>query len=138
MKKFSCLKCDSEWDKDEYIEFHIESGMPFTITKVKIQDLIFCPKCFFTPKGNIKGSFDYEAKLNRVVLQESDLKIKSIVVEDEFGRYIDMDIEDFRKLKVSGFDPKPQDDGDIADHNSAWGGAGPDCPIERRETAKKN
>jgi len=30
------------------------------------------------------------------------------------------------------------DDGDIDDHNSQWGGAGPDCPIMRREAALYN
>lgn len=130
MKKISCPKCGSEWDKDEYIGFHIKRGMPFTITFVKIQDLIFCPNCFFTPKGD---GFDYpesyEAKLDKIILQESGLKIKSIVVEDEFGRYLDMDIEDFRKLKVSGFNPHPDhnDDGGETMATSGWGGSGPDC-----------
>lgn len=44
-----------------------------------------------------------------MLLEEDDVKIKSIVVEDEFGRYIDMDVKDFKNLKLSNFDPYPDD-----------------------------
>ena len=106
MKKIGCPKCKAKWYKDDKIEFHIQGEMEFTICHVKIQDLIFCPYCFFTPYGH---KFDYpksyEAKLDKVILQEDDIVIKTIVVEDEFGNYINMDVDDFKKLKISGFDP---------------------------------
>ena len=126
MKKLSCPKCGNKWDKDARIVFHIKAGMPFTITEVKIQDLIFCPVCFFTTKGKN----NYEAKLDRVVLEEGEVKIKDIVVRDEFGRYIDMNSKDFKKLRISSFGEE-EDNGDIDDFNSLWGGAGPDCSSKR-------
>ena len=50
------------------------------------------------------------------------MKIKSIVVEDEFGRYVDMDIDDFKNLKLSGFDPYPSDssEGSAQDLRDDW------------------
>jgi len=130
MKKISCPKCGQIWRKNDYIKFHIEGGMPFTITYVKIQDLVFCPICFFTPKGDkFEYPESYEAKGDRVILKESNVKIKSIVVQDEFGEFVDMDIDDFTKVKVSGFNPHPDhdDDGGETMATSCWGGAGPDC-----------
>jgi len=126
MKKISCPKCKNKWDKDELVDYTIHSGIggnrntPNMVGHIKIQDLVFCPICFFS---------GHNASLNRVVLIEDRIKIKSIVVEDEFGRYIDMDIDDFKKLKISGFNPHGDDD--IDDHTSVWGGAGPDCNIGR-------
>ena len=134
MKKISCPKCKNKWDKDELVDYIIHSEMvgkgntPHMIGDIKIQDLVFCPVCFFSTNK------DYEAKLDRVILKEDSIKIKSIVVEDEFGRYVDMDINDFKKLKISGFNPHGDDD--IDDHTSVWGGAGPDCISVRLEAAQ--
>ena len=137
MKKISCSKCKHAWDKDEYVDYHIHSGIggnrhtPSMRGHIKIQDMILCPICFFERKeGGLEYPESYEAKIDRVILKESNVKIKSVVLEDEFGRYIDMDIKDFKKLKVSGFDPHFDDD-DVDDHTSVWGGAGPDCTIKR-------
>ena len=86
MKKISCPECGREWDKDSYIKFHIQKGMKFTICNVKIQDLLFCPVCFFTAKGDkFRYPESYEAKGVRVLLKESNLEIKSVVVKDESG-----------------------------------------------------
>ena len=110
MEKISCPKCKSKWDKDEYLEFHVNPNRGLIISRVKIQDMIFCPMCFFLPRdSNINGIERSYAKTDKVLLQEDDIKIKSIVVEDEFGRYIDMSIDDFTKLKLSHFDPYPDD-----------------------------
>lgn len=110
MRKISCPKCKSKWDKDEHIVFHMNPNRGLVITRVKIQDMIFCPSCFFRPRDpNINGIESSYAKTDKVLLKEDDVKIKSIVVEDEFGRYVDMSIDDFTKLKLSHFDPYPDD-----------------------------
>ena len=110
MKKIYCPKCDSAWDKDQYIEFHMNPDTGLVITRVKIQDMVFCPNCFFIPRDpDIQGMERYDAKTDKVLLRESNVKIKSLVVEDEFWRYIDMSIDDFTKLKLSHFDPYPDD-----------------------------
>ena len=134
MNVISCPKCKNKWDKDELVDYVIDSGIagnrhtPHMNGDIKIQDLIFCPICFFSTNK------DYKAKLDRVVLIEDRIKIKSIVVEDEFGRYIDMDVNDFKKLKISIFNPHGDDD--VDDHTSVWGGAGPDCINGRLEAAQ--
>ncbi len=120
MKVISCPKCEGKWDEDTWIEFHIQE--PYVITRIKIQDLVFCPICFFYPDTSnpSSGMDQYNAKLDRVILTRRNLKIESIVIEDEFGRYIDMDIDDFKELKVSGFDPNPDYDDSPTDLRDDW------------------
>ena len=110
MRKISCPKCKSKWDKDQYIWFHMNPNSGLVISRVKIQDMVFCPVCFFHPRDpDINSMGRYDAKTDKVLLKEDAIKINNIVVEDEFGRYIDMSIDDFTKLKLSHFDPYPDD-----------------------------
>ena len=123
MKKISCPKCERKWREDAEVCMKVNNGYYINDfgsverdeTKKPIESYKLCPFCF------IKGDF--------AILQESGIKIKSIVVRDEFGKFMDMDIEDFTKLKVSGFNPHPDhdDDGGETMATSSWGGAGPDC-----------
>ena len=122
--KISCPKCKRKWHKGREIHMKINDGYSINDilnntdiveTKLLIEELKLCPFCF------IKGDF--------AILQESGIKIKSIVVQDEFGAFLDMDIDDFTNLNASGFNPHPDhnDDGGETMATSAWGGAGPDC-----------
>jgi len=67
-------------------------------TEHRIEEFKLCPFCF------IRGDF--------AILQESNIKIESIVVQDEFGEFLNMDVEDFTKIKASGFNPHPDYDDD--------------------------
>jgi len=102
MNKVSCPVCDFKAREDDYIHFTI-TGAGVTreiVCHMKIKAFPFCPVCFFTPKET--GEYEYfQARL---------------------------DIEDFKKIKTSGFNPSPDygDDGSTMATDS-WGGAGPDC-----------
>ena len=117
--KISCPKCERKWRKGAEIRMEIQAGYhdPDDEHNIEcpIESFKICPYCFMV------GHF--------AVLHESGVEIKSIVVQDEFGEFMDMDINDFTKLKISGFNPHPNhdDDGGETMATSCWGGAGPDC-----------
>lgn len=141
--KISCPKCNNAWDESEKIQIGVgirhewkgsfykpEFQMDYVWFKLK--GFPFCPVCFFHNQEFI-------------TLKESKIAATAIVIRDEFGEYIDIPITDLPKdtqkalqnldcSEKSGFG-KEQDDGSIDDYNSVWGGAGPDCPIVRREAA---
>ena len=127
MNKVSCPVCDFKAREDACIHFTVSGVVAHIVCRMEIKDFPFCPVCFFTPKET--GEYEYfQARLDRVILQRSGIQVKSIVVKDDLGRYREMDIDDFRKLKTSGFNPSPDygDDGSSMATDS-WGGAGPDC-----------
>jgi len=116
MKKIYCPICQTTWDKGEYVDYRIDSGIggdgktPHMIGHIKIQDLIFCPVCFFTQKQVGEYPESSEAKADRVVLKEDKIRIKSIVVTDELGRYVNIPIKNLKNLNnmsLSDFNPFP-------------------------------
>lgn len=137
MKKISCPKCNEKWHKDTLIEFYIRGGgVPVTLVYVKIQDLVVCPICFFTPKGEeFEYPEEYEARADRVILQESGVEIKGAVVVNEFGNYINMGIEDSEDLRLSDFNPFPDDDGGSVGSAQDLRDDAPHATIERLEAA---
>ena len=117
--KISCPNCERKWRKGAEIRMEVRAGYYAPDDGIDTENLIdsykLCPYCF------LGGDF--------AILHESGVEIKSIVVQDEFGEFMDMDINDFTKLKISGFNPHPNhdDDGGETMATSCWGGAGPDC-----------
>ena len=110
-KKLTCPKCKSKWRKDYRLTVKVEcDNMPYTCGDVRLADLGFCPVCFFDKDD------DFIMRGVKVPLDEDRVEVHRVVLEDEFGNY-----EDFSD--------------DSSDHNTFWGGAGPDCTIVRREAA---
>lgn len=71
MRKISCPKCKAAWDKDQYITFHVNPNTGLIITRVKIQDMVFCPYCFFMPRDpKIQGMERYGAKQIKCYLKK--------------------------------------------------------------------
>ncbi len=132
MKKISCPKCEREWDENATLKFTIDiecntHKRHYVVADLEVRDFTFCPYCYFRKRDD-----NYRCKADRVVLKQNGIKIKSIVVEDEYGRYLNMSVKDFQDLRLSSFNPDPEEDDD---HTSVWGGAGPDCNVTLGEPA---
>jgi hypothetical protein len=84
-------------------------------------------------RNKIPIDWDFFNSRRHVLLKERKLKVTHIVVNTEFG-YMDLPIDDAKEILPSRF--FDQFDDDIDDHNSTWGGAGPDCITKRLEAAK--
>jgi len=141
--KISCPKCKNAWDESEKIQIGVgirhewegrfyKPGFQMDYVWFKLKGFPFCPVCFFHNQEFI-------------TLEESKIAATAIVIRNEFDEYIDVPVADLPKdmqkilqsrdcFEESDFG-KEQDEGDIDDHNSTWGGAGPDCPIEQGEPA---
>jgi len=129
MKKVSCPVCKNKWDEDYKLGFTVGSPLDnfrTIICHMKLKDFVFCPVCFFSTKED--DSDPYGARLDRVVLESSGVKIEAVVVRDELGRYLEVPIDKFKEIQLSGFQPYADfdDDGSTMATDS-WGGAGPDC-----------
>lgn len=92
--KIYCPKCEKEWYEDDKANIKIKvPGDFYCCSNIKIKDMVFCPSCLFGKKTG-----DYRAKADKVILKPAKIKLTHIVVQNEFGDYINMPLDQLADL----------------------------------------
>ena len=111
---------------------------------IAVSKVPFCLYCLLghdkerAEKSN-KFKEQYMCKGDLVLLEKKEVQLTHMILKNDMGEYIEVPIKNIPQLQdfinTKYFDKEEDDDADIGDHNSAWGGAGPDCSNVRLETA---
>ena len=152
--KLSCPQCKREWGEGSMVTARVggDRGITYHIEVSKVPFCLYCllghdkkraeedEKRSHTGEEEHKSFIaQYSCRGDLVLLEKKEVQLTHIILKNDMGEYIEVPIENIPQLQKyinsKYFDQEEDDDADIGDHNSTWGGAGPDCKPGRFEAA---
>jgi len=146
--KFTCPQCERSWEKDSLVKARVEragpGSAPGVTCYIEVSKVPFCLYCLLGHDGKRAEEADsfidqYSCKGDLVLLEKKEVQLTHMILKNDMGKYVEVPIKNIPQLhqyiNSKYFDQEEDYDADIGDHNSVWGGAGPDCEHERLETA---
>ena len=139
--KYSCPQCKREWKEGSTVQARVGQGSR-VLYAIEVSKVPFCLYCLLghdekRAEANISYIDNYSCNGDLVLLEKKEVQLTHMILKNDMGEYIEVPIENIPQLQdfinTKYFDK--DDDADIGDHNSVWGGAGPDCILGRLEAA---